>query len=120
MGDVTPLLDSTGATRQVSVDRLNTRDGAAAAASEEVQLVKLGWGSEDDLKLARPAQGLPVVEDKFQSVLQRSAALSSSGSSQTGLAANGSRRKVYASNSGASGIWVDFGQTAPKVPLRKP
>lgn len=112
MGDTTKLFDADGTPRFVSVDLISTRDGASAAASEQVQLVKVGWGAEDDLKSAKPGQGVPVVEDKFTSVLQTSSSLTSSSSSQTGLSANSARRKVYASNGGASGIWVNFGTTA--------
>lgn len=112
MGDTTPLLDSVGATHPVSVDRITTRDGAAAATSEEVQNVKVGWGPEDTFNSTKAGQGLPVAIDKFTAVLGRSSATTSSGTSQVLLTANSSRKRVYVSNGGASGVWLDFGQAA--------
>lgn len=112
MGDTTPLLDATGATNNVSVDAITTRDGAAAAAGEKVQITKLGWGAENTLTSAAAGQGIPVMQDKFTSVLARSSGLTSTTTSQPGLSANSARRRVFASNGGGSGIWIDFGQAA--------
>src|SRR3954452_19033744 len=111
MPDTVPLLDSTGATNNMSVDALASRDGVAAT-TEKVQIVKVGWGAEDTLTSARAGQGLPVMQDKFTAVLARSSGLTSTTATQVGLAANTARRRVFASNGGGSGIWIDFGTAA--------
>src|SRR3954447_13539701 len=112
MGDTIGLLNKDGAAQSMSVDALSTRDGASAGASEKVQVVKVGWGAEDDLQSTSDTRPMPVRESKFTSVLQRSSAVTSSSTSQTLLASNSSRRKVYVSNQGASGIFLDFGTAA--------
>lgn len=113
MGDTVNLLQADGTTvSKMSVDALSTRDGAAAASGETATFVKAGWGAEDDLNSTSDARPFPTREGKFTSVIQTTAGLNSSSSSQTLLAANTSCRKRYVSNGGASGIWLNFGATA--------
>jgi hypothetical protein len=85
------LLDSAGTTRKAGVDRLANLDGAAAPTSADAQFVRPVWGAEGDVKAQSDANPAPVREGKFTSVLQRSAAVTSSATSQTLLASNSSR-----------------------------
>lgn len=113
MGDFVNLLQADGTTiTKMSVDAISTRDGAAAASGETVHVSKMAHGAEDDLQLTSDARPLPTREGKFTSVVQTTAGLTSSASSQTMLAANTSCRKRYVSNGSPSGIWLNFGTTA--------
>lgn len=118
MGDTTPLLDSTGTTRQVSVDRVSTRDGAAAAANEEAQLVKVGWGAENDLQSGSIARPVPVRDYGFSAAITAAggASTASFSVSTTLVAANASRSLLLVSNGHATiGVWLTFGAAAALV-----
>lgn len=112
MGDVTPLLDSTGTTRQVSVDRISTRDGSAAATNEEVQLVKVGWGAEDDLQSASSTRPVPVREPVLSAPIAHGG-VTATGSSQALRTADANRKYIEVANDHATdGVWVRFGAAA--------
>lgn len=118
MGDTTPLLDSTGTTRQVSVDRVSTRDGAAAAANEEAQLVKVAWGAENDLQSGSVARPVPVRDYGFSAALTGAggAATASFSASTTLVSANASRSVLWVSNGHATiGAWLTFAASAAVV-----
>jgi len=119
MGDVTPLLDSTGTTRQVAVDRITTRDGGAAATDEEVQLVKVGWGAENDLKSPSLTQPVPVRDYGVSSAIDGAGgggALASFSASTTVVDANAARTTLWVSNGHATiGVWLTLAAAAAVV-----
>lgn len=119
MGDTIDLLDAGGTIRPMSVDAISTRDGAAAAANERVQIAKAGWGIEDDLKSTSITNPTPVRDYGVSTAITAAGGgtpLDAFTTSTTVVTANANRTVLWVSNGHATiGVWLAFGATAALV-----
>jgi hypothetical protein len=116
VGDSTSLLDKDGNVHNVAVDVLTTRDGGAA--TEEVTLVKNGWGAENTFTSPAVASPSPIRDYGYGTAITGAggqAGTDSFTTSQTLVTANANRGLLIVSNGGTVGVWLTFAATTAVV-----
>lgn len=95
----------------ISSDELTTINGGAAPGGLKVQRVKIGFGSDGDLKDATTTEPLPV--SSFKPLTGSSPAVASVGvTSSSAVASNASRKGLVLTNLSGSNISFGIGSAA--------